>query len=643
MTASPFPWFEASYRYAEVKTVLYSPVPAFSGNQTLKDKGFDIKIKLFNETFLMPSLAIGITDIAGTGRFSSEYIVASKLLGDLDLSLGIAFGQLGTDKNIRNPLTEFHDSFNTRLVDKSSEGGEIRSKTWFSGREAALFGGLEYRLKKYGVNLKLEYDTSNPDQGTFGPPVEVNSRINLGAVYSLSDWVDLSLSYERGNQIRFGFLVKGSFGEKNIVPKTDRPFNVIPLNREQRQVVAENEEILYRSLNLSLKQERIYIQGASIKGDTVEVVVSQNRFRSYPRVAGRTARIASALSPEEIRYLNIILMNGDLEIGRVKVDRSEFDNIELGRGSPNEVLAKSFLIPPSSPPAYQETEFQPTINFPEFFWKMSPALKSQIGGPEAFYLGQLWWRVNATMKIRRNLSLYTTLGFDIYNNFNELANSSSSLIPHVRSDIQSYLREGENNIAKLKLEYLWSPYKNVYTRLDFGLLEEMFGGFGGEVYYRPFDSNFSVGLTMHKVKQRGFKQRFSFRDYETTTGHLSFYYDWPSKVTSQLLIGKYLAGDKGATLDLSRGFKTGFRVGVFATKTDLSEEEFGEGSFDKGFYFSIPTDLFSPNYRTDQISFGLHPLTKDGGAILFYHNALYGLLGDTNKKAYLRDWRDLVD
>ena len=274
---------------------------------------------------------------------------------------------------------------------------------------------------------------------------------------------------------------------------------------------------------------------------------------------------------------------------------------------------------------------------------MSPALNSQIGGPEAFYLGQLWWRVKATMKIRRNLSLYTTLGFDIYNNFNELANSSSSLIPHVRSDIQSYLREGENNIAKLKLEYLWSPYKNVYTRLDFGLLEEMFGGFGGEVYYRPFDSNFSVGLTMHKVKQRGFKQRFSFRDYETTTGHLSFYYDWPSKVTSQLLIGKYLAGDKGATLDLSRGFKTGFRVGVFATKTDLSEEEFGEGSFDKGFYFSIPTDLFSPNYRTDQISFGLHPLTKDGGAILFYHNALFGLLGDTNKKAYLRDWRDLVD
>ena len=44
--------------------------------------------------------------------------------------------------------------------------------------------------------------------------------------------------------------------------------------------------------------------------------------------------------------------------------------------------------------------------------------------------------------------------------------------------------------------------------------------------------------------------------------------------------------------------------------------EFGEGSFDKGFYFSIPTDSFFTNFRQGDISFGLHPLTKDGGATL---------------------------
>ena len=216
-------------------------------------------------------------------------------------------------------------------------------------------------------------------------------------------------------------------------------------------------------------------------------------------------------------------------------------------------------------------------------------------------------------------------------------------MPHVRSDIQEYLSQGKNNIARMKLTYIWSPYKDLFAKLDAGILEEMFGGYGGEVYYRPFKSNFSAGLTMHKVKQRGFKQRFKFREYETVTGHLGLYYDLPQGVHAQLLIGKYLAGDKGATLDLSRRFKTGFTLGIFATKTNLSAEEFGEGSFDKGFYFAIPTDLFYISHEPGFISFGLHPLTKDGGAILKHHNSPYALFGDTSESSLLRDWRDILD
>ena len=171
----------------------------------------------------------------------------------------------------------------------------------------------------------------------------------------------------------------------------------------------------------------------------------------------------------------------------------------------------------------------------------------------------------------------------------------------------------------------------------------MFGGVGGEVYYRPFKSNFSSSLQLHKVKQRGYRQRFDFRDYEVETGHLGFYYDFPKGITAQLLVGKYLAGDKGATLDFSRRFKNGFTLGVFATKTDLSSVEFGEGSFDKGFYFSIPTDSFFTNFRQGDISFGLQPLTKDGGATLNHMNSLYSLYGNTQRGSVLRDWKDIND
>jgi len=287
--------------------------------------------------------------------------------------------------------------------------------------------------------------------------------------------------------------------------------------------------------------------------------------------------------------------------------------------------------------------FKLKYDFPEFYWTMSPGLKHQIGGPEGFYLGQLFWKTDTNIKFSKNLSLYGSFGINLYDTFNDFNNASYSDIPHVRSDIQDYLKEGKNNIQRMQLQYMFSPLKDVYFRADLGLLEEMFGGVGGEVLYRPFTKNYSLGLSLHKVKQRGFKQRFSFREYETTTGHLSLYYDLPYGLSSNVSVGKYLAGDKGATFDLSRRFSTGFTLGIFATKTNLSVEQFGEGTFDKGFYLSVPTSLFYSDFRTGNISFGLQPLTKDGGSRLVQHNQLFGILGDSNKRSIFRDWNDLLE
>jgi len=643
INASPFSWLEASYRYTEIENKKYGQF-FYSGNQSLKDKSFDIKVRILKETYYLPNIALGLRDFAGTGLTSSEYLVASKQFGNLDLSLGLGFGLLGLDQNIRNPLIGLSNAFEYRTGNRGGEGGQFAPGDWFSGQRAALFGGLEYSLPKYGLTLKVEYDTTRPDLSfRKNIPLEVKSNTNFGLNYSLGDWADLGVSYERGTQFRISIFVKQNFGKGSLVPKNDGPLRVTPLNYEQKQIVSEDNELFYRSLNLGLRQESIFLQGATIAEDKVNISIGHNRFVNTPRAAGRAIRIASALSPERVEEIAINVMNGDIEVSSIKVNKKEFDKADKVTKSQYEVLSQSDIYSFSDTPQYKVADFKPKTKFPEFWWRMTPALRHQIGGPEAFYLGQLWWKINSTIKFQRNLSLYTTVGLDIYNNFDDLNNPSYSNIPHVRSDIQDYLKEGKNNLARLKLEYMFSPYKDVFGRLDIGLLEEMFGGIGGEILYRPFKKNYFLGLSIHRVKQRDFDQRFSFREYKTTTGFLELYNEWPGEVTSQLLIGKYLAGDKGATLNLSRRFKTGFRVGVFATKTNLSAEEFGEGSFDKGFYISIPVNMFYSNYQNGNITFGLHPLTKDGGAVLNYHNWLYSILADTNQAALLRDWDGLLD
>ena len=643
IVATPFSWLETTYRYSEIKNLKYGP-STYSGNQSLKDKGFDVKVRLLEESYYTPQVSIGIRDLAGTGVFSGEYLVGSKTIKDFDITLGIGWGVLGRTGNINNPLIDLDEQFRNR--DSATElGGSFNTKDWFSGERASVFGGIEYHLHRHGISFKLEYDTTDPTN-TFssGELSSVKSRFNFGISKPFSEWLDLGLSYERGSEFRFSFSFKGQFGKNNLVPKLDSPKKVIPLSASQKQVVLEDKLIFYKSLNRSLREESIFIQGATLKEESVEVVIAQSRFRSYPRAVGRTARIVSALSPDEVKELNIIMMNGDLEVVYYNMSRSEYDLVNTYGSTSSELLSKSTLRSVDGDvPAILTSDFKPRVNFPEFSWSMSPALRHQIGGPEAFYLGQLWWKINSTIKLKRGLSLHTVLGFDIYNTFDEFANPSYSSIPHVRSDIQEYLSEGKNNIARMKLDYMWSPRKDVFVRLDVGYLEEMFGGIGGEIYFRPFNRNFSTGLTLHKVKQRAYNQKLSFRHYEAMTGHLGLYYDFPGGVQSQVLIGKYLAGDKGATIDLSKRFQNGFTLGIFATKTDLSAEEFGEGSFDKGFYFSIPVDLFYTKYQTGNMAFGMHPLTKDGGAILNHHNSLYSILGDTNRSSILRDWNDILD
>ena len=125
-------------------------------------------------------------------------------------------------------------------------------------------------------------------------------------------------------------------------------------------------------------------------------------------------------------------MNGDLEIAKVSLHREEFDAANLSLGSAAEVLNKSEISSKSDSPLYEDADFIPKVNFPEISWSMSPSVRHQIGGPEGFYLGQLFWKTDIITKIQRNLVVYSSLGINIYDTFDDLNNPSSSTIPKVK-------------------------------------------------------------------------------------------------------------------------------------------------------------------------------------------------------------------
>jgi hypothetical protein len=143
---------------------------------------------------------------------------------------------------------------------------------------------------------------------------------------------------------------------------------------------------------------------------------------------------------------------------------------------------------------------------------------------------------------------------------------------------------------------------------------------------------------VNRVRKRGFDQRVDFQHYEVTTGHLTGYFRLPYSVLVQLSGGQYLAGDRGGTVDISRTFASGVRVGAFVTRTNVPEDIFGEGSFDKGFYFTFPFDLFFTKSSRENGTLFFRPLTRDGGQKVIDGTPLYPLLEGTTQDALERDW-----
>jgi hypothetical protein len=165
----------------------------------------------------------------------------------------------------------------------------------------------------------------------------------------------------------------------------------------------------------------------------------------------------------------------------------------------------------------------------------------------------------------------------------------------------------------------------------------MHGGVSSELLWKPVDSRFALGAELNYTAQRDFEQLFGLQDYDVVTGHLSGYYSFANGFHAQVDVGRYLAGDWGASFSLDREFDNGWRVGAYFTLTDVPFDEFGEGSFDKGIRVTVPHDFFLGTASRSKVATTLQSLRRDGGARLEVDGRLYDIVRDGHAAGRMGD------
>lgn len=616
-----FPWLEATVRYTDVRTRRYSNVEGFSGDQSYKDKAFDLKLRLWQEGYWLPEVAIGTRDLGGTGLFDSEYLVATKAWGPFDFTLGMGWGYLGNSGTVKNPFCEASDKYCTR--GNGGESGSISGSDMFHG-PTALFGGVEYQTPWQPLRLKMEYE-GNDYQGDFAGRLKQDSKVNVGAIYRVADWADVNVSWERGNTVMAGFTLRTNFDDLRQ-PHIDSKKPEYRPNPQPRFLQATTAGTQLSDLKYNAGLDAPNLQ---VKGNTMYVTGEQYKYRDTQEGVDRANVIMMNNLPQDVDTLRVTQTRYNMPqvTTETKVDslRQQLEGYPLG----HEKALDQQRVNPVDP---GKTEQGYYIEKGSLNYNLAPVLNQSVGGPESFYMYQLGVTGSADYWLTNHLVVGGGVFANIANNydkFNYTNPPTDSTLPRVRTHIRDYVQNDVyvNNLQANYLQYFGNGF---YGQMYGGYLETMYGGVGAEVIYRPLDSNWAFGVDANYVKQRDWDNMMKFTDYKAPTGHATAYWKpwFLDDVLVKMSVGQYLAKDKGGTIDISKQFDSGITVGTYATITNVSRDEYGEGDFTKGFYISIPMDLFSVNPVRGRAQVNWTPLTRDGGQMLGRKYQLYDMTTD---------------
>lgn len=582
-TASPFDWLDATIFYVDItkKPYLYWNIGEAPANQSYKDKGFNIKATF--DFFDKHKIAIGFNDFAGTGYFNSEYIVVSGFKNRFEYSLGLGWGEFNSGMKIDNPLGVISESFKSRSDSIKGYGGTIDFNNFFSGEDASLFAGLSYQFDQDSKFI-TEYDPTNLTNKIEYP--DSNVRFNLGYEKKINKRISFKLGLIRGNRFTASFTYNADLSG----------YDPNPIYKPVREIRS------YRDIQKALEDNKIGLISIAEKKERIKISIKQNAYTNQYLPNDVIKNIVSKYKPDSDIFISQSTLGMETiqtvyrKGKKINIRNEEYSNVELAN------------------------DYKVRQSFPIVRSGFTTGLRNYFAAREGFYFGGLILENNSQLYFSESTYIDANFKYSLYDNFDELYVPPLDTYPNqVRSDAKKYMNNFNNGviIGRLQASHLFSHNRKHFFRLSGGIFEEMFGGLGAEYVFFPEGSITSFGAEIFFVRKRAYDMKIDFMDYSNVLSRVNLSILEPqTNIISKLSYGEYLAGDIGYTLEFKKRFDNGIEMSAFFSRTNVPEELFGEGSFDKGVKLKIPFDFFNLSNNTPSSYYSWRPLTKDPAALL---------------------------
>jgi membrane-associated phospholipid phosphatase len=624
VSATFLPFLQVTGRYVSI-----TGLPAFgtadrsygSGYGRYKDKVADVKLRLRNESELLPAISLGATDLLGTELFKGQYIVASKSFGAMhNIEASIGYGN-------KRPNGLF---VGTRWVPVSAPRWAV----------VAEYDANDYRkdhlAQQSGAALRKN-----------GPAVGIEYRWG---------WLGAQVARNRDHFSANAYL-SIPFNQREFVPKLFEPAPFQSKNAPERLTAAQWQQdpaagsaLVTALIKQDYKNVRVEFDGRVLK-----LSLTNNRISNLGRAIGRAARTALAFAPEGTRVIRVTYTRQEQAIATY-----EFDDLQrlsdyfaglVGREAFLETVIIRYAGLEDKPADDQQGmlgalqgdgELGLRVGHDGDIVKVSsedreanrfrlvPKVSFFFNDPSGALRYDFHANANYDRRLAQGLYLNSDLRLNVLENVSGVKQASNSLLPHVRSDVAEYKRGNRLKLNRLLLNQYLNPEERVYARLSGGFYEEMYRGFGGQVLYLPKDSRWATDFSLDALQQRGYKGWFDRRDYKTVTAFGALHYRLPYDITATARVGRFLARDEGVRVEFKRRFQSGVEIGAWYTKTnghDITNPGSPTNPYnDKGIFLSVPLNILLPSDTQATASVALSPWTRDVGQMVASPGDLYDMV-----------------
>ena len=602
------------------------------GREDNFDRSLGLSFRLRDESQTWPALTVGINDILGTGRFESEYLVATKRVApDVDVTAGLGWGRMASAGGFANPLARIIPAAaeRERLVENNTIG-EFNAIQWFRG-DVAVFGGVSWQATD-SVRLAVEYSgDAYPLED--GRAFTVRSPMNLGLNYRLSDRATMAATWLYGATLgtQFTYTLNPS---QPRAPSGWEPAGP-PVRPRAAAMSGVPDDAMLAAVRAQtargFDRQGLGLHGLTVTGSVARVEIENGQWPFAAQALGRAARVLSGTLSRNIVQLDLVLIEAGLPVSVTTIRRDDLEAFEYAEGPRDPLLHRSRRADPG--PGIRPRD----LRYPRLDTQVSPYLAPSFFDPDSPLRLGAGVDLAARWEAAPGLTFGAVVRQPLFGNLDTATRASTSVLPRVRSESYLYDRASPA-LRRLTAGYNVRPGRNLYARIQAGLLEQAFGGVAAEALWYLADSRLALGLEVARVRQRETDQRFAFRDHVVTTGHVSAYWDIGAGFHAQVDLGRYLAGDVGATVTLARRFENGWQLAAFTTLTDVPFATFGEGSFDKGLRLTVPVSWMTGRPTRDRADVTLRPVLRDGGARLDLEGRLYDTVYDATAIEVADGW-----